>query len=107
MPEEIALHSIPGESLRRFSALSDQVTGVVDVSGENLAIYEWNSFEPGKGNTLVVLQMFRRTYTVIHVVGIGSSPADPSWAYWQKMAARGLVDSLEDDDGNTISIGPA
>lgn len=85
-----------------FKLVSRQVVGVVVINedGDALSILEWSSLPPrGRGATTRVLEALRQDFAHIHVVGIGYTPTDPSWTYWLHMRDKGLVDTLEDDEG--------
>ena len=100
------LEEICGESdcMRRFTSSCSHVTGTICVGPDECgcAIYEWQSDKPGY--TVVALEELKTTFGAISVVGIGSDEGDPSWRYWLRMAAKGLVDRLESDDGENIQL---
>lgn len=72
------------------------------VDADACSILEWSSTRPGQGRTEAALRELRCVYGHVHVNGIGRGPDDPSWTYWMHMARKGLVDSLEDDEGRPV-----
>lgn len=72
---------------------------------DGVVIYEWQSSQ--RGETASALRRLREKYGRVHVCGIGQTSSDPSWRYWQHMLWKGLVDSLEDDEGHPIGRDPA
>lgn len=69
-------------------------------NGMGVSIGSWSSARPGEGNTrraLAQLPSELGNGAVIVADGIGNSPADPSWQYWEKMFDERLVDELLDD----------
>lgn len=72
--------------------------------GGHLSIFGWGSRAPGRGHTKRVLRDLRRRFLHIRAVGIGRSPSDDSWRYWQHMYDEGLIDSAEDDEGHEVEF---
>jgi len=89
------------ESISNWRSEDGSVGGEIDIGEDYVAIYEWWSNSPGMGDTEKALLELKR-HGPIHVVGIGNSPDDPSWKYWVRMREKGLVNTLEDDEGNKI-----
>lgn len=88
------------KSTRRWQSKSGKVSAVLALGPGVVAIHEWSARE--RGHTVAALQELRQKHGQIHAVGIGSSPSDPSWTYWAHMKSKGLIDSMEDDEGRTI-----
>lgn len=76
------------------------VSAQIEARSDGVDIYEWQS---SGGHTVEALQELGRLYGNIHVVGVGTSPDSPSWRYWLHMRAKGLVNSMEDDEGREVT----
>ena len=93
-----------------FTSSSNAVHGVVNIyvdkqtGNEHISIYEWWSDDAAKGKTTKALEELRERFTTISAIGIGADIMDASWSYWTHMAAKGLVDCLEDDNGEDVVI---
>ena len=105
----INITQIEGEmdSMKRLECVEASVRGVVVVnecSGSDvIAIHEWTSFDPGKGNAERVLRQLRTRFDDIGAIGIGEDDSEPAWTFWMYMHSKALVDFLEDDEGNDVT----
>lgn len=88
------------------------VLGAVDQAdlpqgGKSLVIHEWSSLHHGEGNTVRALTWLRgQGFSIIAANGVGrveDGVGDIATAYWMHMHAKGLVDTLLDDDGQDIT----
>lgn len=86
-------------------------TGIAD-GAKLITISEWSSFFPNRGHTKAALQWLRdQGYSAITANGVGTLDdidgelvGDISMAYWSHMHQAGLVDTLIDDEGNTLVV---
>lgn len=79
----------------------EHVRAEIEVTSAGVAIYEWTS--RARGSTVPALRELRQRYKRVHVVGVGHEPSDASWTYWVHMHQKGLIDSLEDDEGKDVT----
>lgn len=78
----------------------------------SIAIHEWSSRFKGEGHTTQALRWLRKNgYEHITANGVGMPTApddtqaiDGSTAYWLHMHAKGLVDTLLDDEGAALMV---
>lgn len=75
---------------------------IVGIAGEYVSIHSFSSLEDGKGNARRALKELKDKFNFVAAIGIGMEPTDPSWKFWVYMKEEGLVDKLEDDEGNTV-----
>ena len=78
-----------------------------------LAIYEWNSEDPGKGHAAEALAWLRGRFDFISARGIGEldedGVGDISTYYWERQVEMGRVDQIFLDDGteHVVTVAPA
>lgn len=91
------------QTFQDYSSDNGVIKGKIGVENRNLTIYEWRCLDEGKGHTVNELKILRTFYDLITVSSIGPSVDEPSQAYWVHMQNKGLVDILEDDQGDIVS----
>ncbi len=74
------------------------VHGQIRIVDNDVEILDWNSNESGHGNTQISLQRLKKAYGgEIRAVDAGYM-GEPSFNYWKKMLAKGLIDGIYDDN---------
>lgn len=90
------------QEFESYSFANGLVKGKVGIDGDNLTIYEWRCYEEKNGHTTRALKSLRERFKQITISSIGAYQKDESWKYWLHILSKGLVDILEDDQGNTV-----
>lgn len=73
--------------------------------GENfVSIYWFSSSETGKGNAEKTLRELKQMYNMISVIGAGRYEDDLSMTFWKRMLEKGIVDYVEDDEGQEVKL---
>lgn len=86
----------------RWTSSDGKVTADIEVGNGSVAIYEFSSLEPGRGNAQRALRELRSVYGAVAAIGIGDSQMDSSWRFWQHMHERGLIGHAEDDNNEEV-----
>lgn len=89
-----------------------RVSGAIEIWMEEdrpaVTIFEWSSFDTGRGNTTAALSWLRSRFSIIVAHGVGTvddGVGDISTVYWEHMRSKGLVDELVLDDGSVLAKG--
>jgi len=66
-----------------------------------LGVSSFSSLQSGQGNGEKALRWIKTQCPLLHVYDPGQ-PGDDSFAFWHRMCEKGIVDTMEDEDGNVI-----
>lgn len=79
------------------------VQAVLSVSRSGAAIYEFTSHISRQGNGRQAVVWMKKKFRYLVVIDPGDPYETPdSFGFWSKLAQEGLIDEMQDGDGDTI-----